>query len=68
MIVHILWHGIALCGIQGPPCDWPADHVWVGLPDVGEEAKQVEQTAAWCPTCKACFDKQHDPALHPVTS
>lgn len=52
MIVHILWHGRALCGQSGLPCDWPEDHKWVGLPDVEEQKPIVKQkNATWCLGC-----------------
>lgn len=46
-VVHILFHGRALCGQEGLPCDWPPGHKWVGAvydPDIGN---------ANCERCKA---------------
>ena len=33
--VHILWHGLPMCGFSNAlPCDWPKGHTWVhrGVP------------------------------------
>jgi hypothetical protein len=58
MIVHILWHGKALCGQAGLPCEWPVDHKWVGLPDVKEQNAEVEQKASWCAVCVCQYEKE----------
>jgi hypothetical protein len=58
MIIHILWHGKALCGQPGLPCEWPVDHKWVGLPglpDVKEQDVKVREQGAWCVECLAQF-------------
>lgn len=34
-IVHILWEGRAMCGMEGLPGDWPPGHKWVALNDAG---------------------------------
>ena len=52
MIVHILWHGKALCGKPGSPgLEWPPEHVWVGLTEVKEQKTEVERRASWCENC-----------------
>ena len=56
-LVHILWHGKALCGQPGLPCEWPAGHQWVGLPDVKEQDAEVKSKATWCPGCMAQFEQ-----------
>lgn len=33
VIIHIVHHGAALCGMSGMPGQWPKGHVWVPLPD-----------------------------------
>lgn len=56
-MVHILWHGKALCGQPGLPCNWPADHKWVGLPDVKSQKDAVEKTSIWCADCLKIYEK-----------
>jgi hypothetical protein len=42
--VHILHHGVAVCGrMRGVPGSWPAGHSWVRLSEAGEA------------TCEFCF-------------
>lgn len=44
--VHILRHGNALCGLRGPPVDWPDGHTWVALTD-------ENRNEATCLECRA---------------
>lgn len=45
-IVHILRHGMTLCGLKGYPEGWPEGHLWVDDHDA-EEA-----------TCKECNERR----------
>jgi hypothetical protein len=47
-VVHALRAGATLCReVQGPPCDWPPGHTWVGWSD--EHGKKLVN----CPGCRA---------------
>ncbi len=45
MMVHILRHGFALCGLAGLPRDWPVGHRWVAYND------PTMPSEANCPAC-----------------
>ena len=51
--VHILRHGHALCGLQGPPSQWPPEHKWV----------RVNEDGATCVECVAHQEKLECPVL-----
>lgn len=55
VIVHILHHGLALCGQPGLPCSWPKGHAWTRLD---------EAHAATCSGCKAAYEKRCETAEH----
>ena len=44
LVIHILLHGRAYCGIEGVPRVWPAKHKWVPV---------VDRKDANCPGCLA---------------
>ena len=45
LTVHVLRHGLAICGLDGVPAMWPDGHRWT-YPDQLQDA-----------TCKACLDQ-----------
>lgn len=53
-IVHILEEGQTLCGFAdgAAPCDWPNNHVFVGLKPP-PNAFEIEEAGGT--TCESCF-------------
>jgi hypothetical protein len=53
-VVHVLWHGAALCGIEGPPSAWSARDRWVGK-------GAADEHEATCARCVAVFRGEPPP-------
>jgi hypothetical protein len=60
-VVHILHHGLALCG-AGVPNSWPSDHRWVSIADYPSEIGKN----SFCHECETAMtipiEKQEDPS------
>ena len=55
MLIHILHHGVTLCGIMTIPKDWPEDQKWAGWRD---------RAHATCPGCIEEGDRHRDHLNH----
>lgn len=51
-VVHLLWHGLALCG-AGEPNSWPSAHRWLAASDYSKEAGKD----SFCLDCVAEWEK-----------
>lgn len=52
--VHVLYHGLPLCGFgEGKvPAEWPADHAWMPVTEIGHAELESELNVHWCKTCR----------------
>lgn len=46
-MIHVLFHGRALCPLEGVPAEWPDGHSWVSLD---------QSRLCTCPGCKKVLE------------